>query len=72
MFKNYIQKRLEKYVRKYFKAHPDVKLVVVAGSVGKTSAKVAIATVLSERYKVRLHEGNHNTEISAPLAIFRN
>src|SRR5665648_82912 len=69
MFKNYIQKRLEKYVRKYFKAHPDVQLIVVAGSVGKTSAKVAIATVLSERYKVRLHEGNHNTEISAPLAI---
>lgn len=69
MFKSLIQKRLEMYVKRYFKAHPDIKLVVVTGSVGKTSTKVAIATILSEKFKVRLHEGNHNTEMSAPLAI---
>jgi len=69
MFKTYIQKKLESYVQQYFKKHPEVKLVVVAGSVGKTSTKVAIATVLSQKYKVRLHEGNHNTHLSAPLAI---
>ena len=65
----YIQKKLENYVRKYFATHPDIKLVVVTGSVGKTSTKVAIGTVLSERFRVRLHEGNHNTFLSAPLAI---
>ncbi len=69
MFKSLIQKRLELYVKKYFAAHPDIKLVVVTGSVGKTSTKVAIATVLSERYKVRVHQGNHNSHLSAPLAI---
>lgn len=69
MFKNYIQKKLENYVLQYFKAHPEVKLVAVAGSVGKTSTKVAIATVLAHSHRVRLHEGNHNTGISAPLAI---
>jgi len=69
MFKNYIQSRLETAVKQYFKKHPAVKLVVVAGSVGKTSTKIAIGTVLSEKYKVRLHEGNHNSELSAPLAI---
>ena len=69
MFKNYIRSKLEQYVKKYFIKHPEVKLVVVAGSVGKTSAKIAIGTVLSERYRVRLHEGNHNSELSAPLAI---
>lgn len=69
MFKKYIQKKLEKYVVKYFKKHPEVKLVVVAGSVGKTSTKRAIATLLSSRYRVALHEGNHNTHMSAPLAI---
>ncbi|MDN5274803.1 MAG: UDP-N-acetylmuramoyl-tripeptide-D-alanyl-D-alanine ligase [Candidatus Saccharibacteria bacterium] len=69
MFKNYIQKRLEKYVARYFKKHPEVKLIVVAGSVGKTSTKRAIATLLSRRYRVALHEGNHNTHLSAPLAI---
>lgn len=69
MFKRLIQRQLEKYVRLYFIKHPEVKLVVVAGSVGKTSTKVAIATVLSQRFRVRLHEGNHNSEVSAPLAI---
>ena len=65
----YIQKKLEEFVIKYFTAHPDIKLVVVTGSVGKTSTKVAIGTVLSERFRVRLHIGNHNTHMSAPLAI---
>ena len=69
MFKNYVQKKLEKYVVKYFEKHPDVKLVVVAGSVGKTSTKRAIATLLTQKYRVALHEGNHNTHMSAPLAI---
>lgn len=69
MFKNHIQKKLEKYVQKYFLAHPEVKLVIVAGSVGKTSTKMAIGTILSNRFRVRLHEGNHNTFLSAPLAI---
>lgn len=69
MFKSFIQTRLEKAVKKYFKKHPEVKLVVVVGSVGKTSTKIAIGTVLNERLRVRLHEGNHNSELSAPLAI---
>jgi UDP-N-acetylmuramoyl-tripeptide--D-alanyl-D-alanine ligase len=69
MFKLLIRMKLEGYVKRYFKKHPEVKLVVVTGSVGKTSTKVAIATVLNERFRVRLHEGNHNAELSAPLAI---
>lgn len=69
MFKKYIQKKLEESVQKYLAAHPDVKLICVGGSVGKTSTKIAVATVLSQQYRVRMHEGNHNTEISAPLAI---
>lgn len=69
MFKQRITKKLEKYVKKYFAKNPQIKLVVVAGSVGKTSSKLAIATLLSQKYRVRLHEGNHNTHLSAPLAI---
>ncbi|MGV9001637.1 MAG: Mur ligase family protein [Candidatus Saccharimonadaceae bacterium] len=69
MFKSFIQSKLERAVTKYFKKHPEVKLVVVTGSVGKTSTKVAIGTVLNEKFRVRLHEGNHNSELSAPLAI---
>jgi len=69
MMKKYIQKKLENYVVRYFAAHPDVKLIVIAGSVGKTSTKRAIGTLLSQKYRVQLHEGNHNTHLSAPLAI---
>lgn len=69
MFKSFIQFALERYVVKYFKKHPEVKLIVVAGSVGKTSTKRAIATLLSRRYRVAMEEGNHNTDLSAPLAI---
>lgn len=69
MFKKYIQNKLEKYVKQYFKKHPEVKLIVVVGSVGKTSTKIAIGTVLAERFRVGLNEGNHNAELSVPLAI---
>jgi UDP-N-acetylmuramoyl-tripeptide--D-alanyl-D-alanine ligase len=63
------QKRLERLVKKYFETHPDVRLVVVSGSIGKTYAKIAIATVLSQRYRVRLFHGNRGTNFTAPLAI---
>lgn len=69
MFKAIIQRKLERLVSLYFKKHPEVKLVVVTGSVGKTTTKVAIATVLSEKFRVRLHTGNHNTNLSAPISI---
>lgn len=69
MFRKYVQKKLERYVKKYFETHPDTKLVCVTGSVGKTSTKMAIATILSQEYNVRVHAGNHNTSMSAPLAI---
>lgn len=67
--KRFIQTYLERAVSRYFKKNPHVVLIVVAGSVGKTSTKMAIGTVLSQKMKVRLHEGNHNSELSAPLAI---
>ncbi len=69
MFKKLIQNKLESYVKQYFKQHPEVKLVLVVGSVGKTTTRNAIASVLSQRYRVRMEQENHNTEISAPLAI---
>lgn len=68
MFKYFVQKRLEHYARRYLKKHK-VKLVVVVGSVGKTSTKLAIATVLGEKLRVRTHEGNHNTPIATPVSI---
>lgn len=68
MFKKLIQKQLENKVRKYLKKHKPT-LVLIVGSVGKTSTKLAIATVLGEKYRVRADRGNRNTEMSVPTAI---
>jgi UDP-N-acetylmuramoyl-tripeptide--D-alanyl-D-alanine ligase len=69
MFKDIITKILEKQTRRYLAKHTP-KLIAVAGSVGKTSTKVAIATVLARRDKVRLQEGNYNVDVTVPLVIF--
>jgi UDP-N-acetylmuramoyl-tripeptide--D-alanyl-D-alanine ligase len=48
----------------------DFKVVAVAGSIGKTSTKLAIAHVLSQAYKVRHQAGNYNDPVSVPLIYF--
>ena len=68
MLKKIILRLLKQKVRSYLKKHKPI-LVLVTGSVGKTSTKQALATVLSEKYAVRAHEGNHNTHFSVPTAI---
>lgn len=44
-------------------------IVGVTGSVGKSSAKEAIALTLSGTYRVRWNAGNFNNEIGIPLVI---
>lgn len=46
------------------------KVVAVAGSVGKTSTKLAIARTLSALYKVQYQDGNYNDPVSVPLVFF--
>ncbi len=45
------------------------KVIGITGSVGKTSAKEAIFTVLNGQVKVRKNEKNYNNEIGLPLTI---
>lgn len=69
MLKLLVTKLLEHQARRLLKKyHP--KIVAVTGSVGKTSTKLAIATVLSQKYKVLAHYGSYNTPIALPMAIF--
>ena len=68
MFKKHVQKKLERYVRRYFKKHHP-KLVVVVGAVGKTTTKNAIATVLSTKFRTEASHGNLNDQISVPFGI---
>lgn len=45
------------------------KIVAVTGSVGKTSAKDAIATVLGHKFFVRKSVKSYNSELGVPLVI---
>lgn len=45
-------------------------IVAVAGSVGKTSTKLAVAKILSSQKRVRYQEGNYNDRLTVPLVIF--
>lgn len=44
--------------------------VGVVGSYGKTSTKSAIATVLSQHFRVRYQAGNYNDIVTVPLIFF--
>lgn len=44
-------------------------VIAITGSVGKSSTKEAIHTVLKKHFKVRKNEKNYNNEIGVPLTI---
>ena len=48
----------------------DIKVVGITGSVGKTSTKEMIASVLSQKYCVHKTLGNFNNEWGLPITIF--
>lgn len=59
-----------KDIAKFYRQQLPVKIVGIVGSVGKTSTKQLVASVLSEKYKVQKTAGNLNNEIGVPLTIF--
>ena len=54
----------------FYLAGLNIKVIGITGSVGKTSTKEMIASVLSEKYRVLKTPGNFNNEIGLPLTIF--
>ncbi len=48
----------------------DIKTVGISGSVGKTSTKEMIASVLGEKFNVHKTVGNFNNECGVPLTAF--
>lgn len=69
LFRRLIRPLLERQAVRYIRRHR-LKVVTVAGSVGKTSTKSAVATVLGVKYRVRVQGGNYNDTVSVPLAVF--
>ena len=60
-----------KKIAAYYRSVLKIRVVGVTGSVGKTSTKEMIASVLSQKYNVLKTEGNFNNEIGLPLTVFR-
>ena len=60
-----------KQIAREYRMQLDIPIVGVIGSVGKTSTKEMISSVLQVKYKVLKTEGNFNNEIGLPLTICR-
>ena len=53
----------------WYRGTLSVKVVGISGSVGKTSTKEMVASVLSAGFKVLKTQGNYNNEIGLPLTV---
>ena len=49
----------------------DIPVIAVTGSVGKTSTKDIVASVMSQKYKVLKTQGNLNNHIGLPITILQ-
>ena len=59
--------KLSSYKRNLY----DIPVIAITGSVGKTSTKDMVASVISQKYNVLKTEGNMNNHIGLPLTILR-
>ena len=54
-----------------YRARFDIPVIGVTGSVGKTTTKELIASVLSQRFDTLKNRGNLNNQTGVPLTLFR-
>ena len=59
-----------KKIAGFYRQSLPIKVVGITGSVGKTSTKEMIASVVSQKYNVHKTAGNFNNEIGLPLTVF--
>lgn len=59
-----------KKIAKAYREKFDIPIVGISGSVGKTSTKEMIASVLSQKFRVHKTAGNLNNELGVPLTLF--
>ena len=64
----FIEKILASLAKKILKKYQP-EIIGITGSVGKTSTKEAIFTVLKNKYNARANPGNYNNELGVPLTI---
>lgn len=59
-----------KDIAEYYRSLFTIPFIGVTGSVGKTSTKEMLASVLKEKFKVHKTQGNFNNELGVPLTLF--
>ena len=60
-----------KKIAAFYRRSLDIKVVGITGSVGKTSTKETIASVLAQKYRVLKTDANFNNELGLSLTVFR-
>jgi len=68
--KDFLASLLAKKARAVLKKQQPI-IIGVTGSVGKTSTRHAIATILAEKYRVVTAKENYNNEFGLPLSILQ-
>ncbi|MCM1128017.1 MAG: UDP-N-acetylmuramoyl-tripeptide--D-alanyl-D-alanine ligase [Lachnospiraceae bacterium] len=58
-----------KEIAEFYRKQLTIPVVGITGSVGKTSTKEFIASVLSRKYRVLKTQGNFNNEVGLPLTV---
>ncbi len=56
---------------RYKRSLYDIPVIAITGSVGKTSTKDIVASVVAKKYKTLKTEGNNNNNIGLPFTILR-
>lgn len=57
-------------IASFYRGQFNIPVIGITGSVGKTSAKEMISTVLAERFNTLKTQGNYNNELGVPLTLF--
>ena len=60
-----------KDIAEFYLKQLHIPVVGITGSVGKTSTKEMVFSVLHQKYRVLKTEGNFNNELGLPLTVFR-
>lgn len=55
----------------YYRSRFHIPIIAVTGSVGKTTTKEMLASVLGVRFRVLKTDGNFNNAIGLPITVFR-
>lgn len=58
-------------IAEFYRIQLDIQIVAVTGSVGKTSTKDMLNSVISQSFNTFATKGNFNNEIGVPLTIFQ-